>query len=189
MAFQRIPTLLYLLAALFFISVAGQPNPALQIRTIRTAFEELGTRVTRALRIQVGDTTQLIRQQESAQRLLLSVEQRGHLFDEDEFNMIVTSITGMIQALDEAQEISRDIIEHKPVVPTRVVHTGNRGRPRKELDPLVLQTGLNYRGPTHLAPVFDCSSRTVRRRALEYGMAEPCPPVYVIYEDPETGEL
>jgi hypothetical protein len=34
----------------------------------------------------------------------------------------------------------------------------------------------------HLAQVFDCSARTIRRRALDYGLAEPGPPVYVEYE-------
>lgn len=69
-------------------------------------------------------------------------------------------------------------------------HTGRRGRPRKEIDPNILEIALTeHRGPTHLAPVFNCSSRTVRRRALDYNIVEPGAPVYVTYEDPETGEI
>jgi len=68
------------------------------------------------------------------------------------------------------------------------VHAGRPGRPRVHIDAEILDTSLEYRGPTGLAPVFDCSSRTVRRRALERGLVDPCPPVYVEYEDETTGE-
>lgn len=47
---------------------------------------------------------------------------------------------------------------------------------------------MGLRGVTGLAPIFDCSGRTVRRRALEYGLAQPSPPVYIEYEDEETGQ-
>ena len=51
-----------------------------------------------------------------------------------------------------------------------------------------MEGALELRGPTHLGPIFDCSSRTVRRRALEAGLVQPCPPVYVTYEDPDSGQ-
>ncbi|KAL0565068.1 hypothetical protein V5O48_016964 [Marasmius crinis-equi] len=171
------------------VTVASQPNPALQIRTIRSAYQELGTRVSNALRIQVGDTVQLSRQQESAERFLESVQNHSHLFDDDEFGVLVNGVDDMLDALRQAQQISEDIVEHERVVPMRTIRTGRKGRPRKELDRNVLENALNFRGPTHLGPIFDCSSRTVRRRALEYGIVEPCPPVYVTYKDEESGEL
>lgn len=48
---------------------------------------------------------------------------------------------------------------------------------------------MELRGNSALGSVFSVSSRTVRRRALEYGLAEPGPPVCVTYEDPDTGEI
>lgn len=96
----------------------------------------------------------------------------------------------MMEALDTASAASREAPIVPPLLPsTQTIQTGQRGRPRIHVDPDLLSAGLQYRGPTHLGPVFHCSSRTVRRRALEYGLAEPCPPVYVVYEDEETGQL
>lgn len=69
-----------------------------------------------------------------------------------------------------------------------LVHTGRPGRPRREINPEFLALGLDLRGPRGLAPVFDCSARTIRRRALDYGIAQPSPPVYIEYEDEETGQ-
>ncbi len=66
-----------LVALLCFTFAGGQPDPAqlnaLQVQTIRTAFQELGTRVTVTLRIQVGDVSQIQRQQTSSQQFLTSV--------------------------------------------------------------------------------------------------------------------
>lgn len=94
----------------------------------------------------------------------------------------------MLSALAEATVQSEDIVEHAAFEPVQTVRSGRRGRPRKEIDPHLLESSLRLRGVTHIAPVFGCSSRTVRRRALEYGLVEPCPPVYIIYEDPDSGE-
>lgn len=54
---------------------SSQPAPNLQIQTIRTAYRELGDRVTQALRIQAGDLSQINRQQASADEFLGSVTQ------------------------------------------------------------------------------------------------------------------
>jgi hypothetical protein len=88
----------------------------------------------------------------------------------------------MITHLDQASVASSDPPEAPPIQTTRTVHTGQPGRPRIEIDEHLLATALEMRGPTHLAPVFNVSARTVRRRALECGLAEPGPPVYVEYE-------
>ena len=47
-----------------------------------------------------------------------------------------------------------------------------------DIDPAFLSQALSLRGPAHLAPVFSVSARTIRRRALEYGLAQPGAPVY-----------
>lgn len=63
-----------------------------------------------------------------------------------------------------------------PVVCERV-KTGRRGRPRVAIDPTFLQFAMDLRGPTALGKVFKCSSRTVRRRALELDIVSPGAPV------------
>ncbi|KAJ8096049.1 hypothetical protein PM082_022707 [Marasmius tenuissimus] len=95
----------------------------------------------------------------------------------------------MLSALEEAISASEDVMQQEPLQLTHSELSANPGRPRIDVDPAILQASMQYRGFTHLALVFDCSARTLRRRALEYGLADPCPPVYVQYEDPETGEL
>ena len=89
----------------------------------------------------------------------------------------------MINALDEACHMSLDPPDHSPSPLTSVTHSGRRGRPRIEIDHDLLAVTLPLRGSTHLAPVFGCHPRTVRHRALEHGLAEAGPPVYVEYED------
>jgi hypothetical protein len=82
----------------------------------------------------------------------------------------------MIDALNDARHQSSDL----PTAPTLVVTswTSSGGRPRVDIDPNVLAQALELRGPTHLQNVFNVSSRTIRRRALEYGLVEPGVPVY-----------
>jgi hypothetical protein len=88
----------------------------------------------------------------------------------------------MIVHLDQAAMLSSDPPEDEDFELTRLVHTGRQGRPRIEINHDVLETGLHMRGPTHLAPVFRTSARTVRRRALDYGLVDAGAPVYVTYE-------
>ncbi|KAK7037429.1 hypothetical protein VNI00_011180 [Paramarasmius palmivorus] len=184
---------------LFFLALninlpwtTGQPQPSssgqLQVSTIRTSYRELGSRVSSALRMQIGDAAQLQRQYDSAESFLQSVERHGHLFDEEEFIILRDGIYEMISALGAAISNSQDASDYVPPPLLQENRTGRRGRPRKEIDPALLELCLRHRGPTHLAPVFGCSSRTIRRRALDHNLVEPCPPVYVEFEDPETGE-
>jgi hypothetical protein len=94
----------------------------------------------------------------------------------------------MITHLDNAANISADPPDSRPMETTRLVYSGRPGRPRIELNQNLLAASLDMRGPTLLAPVFNTSSRTVRRRALDYGLVEPGAPVYVDYEA-EDGSL
>lgn len=83
----------------------------------------------------------------------------------------------MICLLDEACNRSADPPEGGTIVVSQRTTSGKRGRPRVHIDPEFLQEALTLRGPTHLAPVFHCSARTVRRRALELNLVNPGPPV------------
>jgi hypothetical protein len=99
------------------------------------------------------------------------------------------SIDTMIQALATAAVQSEDLPHGPAVQVTYQEPTGHRGRPRIEIDYDFLAYGLELRGPTGLAPVAEVSSRTIRRRALEYGLVEPAAPVYTETIDEATGDV
>lgn len=87
--------------------------------------------------------------------------------------------------LDHAILLSADPPDAPHIETTRIIRTGQPGRPRIEIDPDILETALEMRGPAGLAPVFGVSSRTVRRRALELGLVEPGPAIYTDHEAPD----
>jgi hypothetical protein len=93
-----------------------------------------------------------------------------------------TSLQNMVVHLDEAAVLSADPPDGPTIETTYVVHTGRQGRPRIDINYDILSTALEMRGPTQLANVFHTSARTIRRRALEYGLVEPGPPVFAYYE-------
>lgn len=87
----------------------------------------------------------------------------------------------MLNALEQAEHISHDTPDGPPISVAHRVRSGGRGRPRIEIDEDILAQALELRGPTHLAEIFDCSARSVRRRALEAGLVQPGDPVYTEY--------
>jgi hypothetical protein len=87
----------------------------------------------------------------------------------------------MLRRLDGAATQSLDPPDAPPITTSHLVHTGRAGRPSIYIAKEVLAAALQYRGPTHLAPIFHCCPRTIRRIALDYGLVEPGPPVYVEY--------
>jgi hypothetical protein len=88
----------------------------------------------------------------------------------------------MLDHLDRATIASADPPDGPLIETTQTLYTGRRGRPRIEIDRDILATSLEMRGPTPLAPIFDTSARTIRRRALEYGLVEPGHPVYIEHQ-------
>lgn len=88
----------------------------------------------------------------------------------------------MIVCLDDAAQLSSDPPDAPPMQTSYLEHTGDAGRPSIQIPSGMLAVALGLRGVTHLADVFNCSARTIRRRALEYGLSQPCSPVYVDYE-------
>lgn len=100
------------------------------------------------------------------------------------------SFTQMLAALATASVQSEDPVPTGPGISvSQPVHTGRRGRPRIEIDYDFLEFGLQLRGPTGLAPVAGVASRTIRRRALEYGLVEAADPVYVETTDEDSGDV
>jgi hypothetical protein len=78
----------------------------------------------------------------------------------------------MVAALDQVCQKASDLPDSY-VSPVRYHKTGQRGRPRLQFDQQFLSFALEVRGTTDIAKVFECSSRTVRRRAVEFNLL-PC---------------
>lgn len=93
----------------------------------------------------------------------------------------------MVEAIDAvASTQSTDHSPHcLPVTVSQQAHTGKRGRPVIEVNPVALQQLLELRGPESTGKLIGCSSRTVRRRALELGLVQPCAPVFTHEAQPD----
>ncbi|KAJ7342571.1 hypothetical protein DFH08DRAFT_811652 [Mycena albidolilacea] len=141
------------------------------LETIRIAYLQLGDRVTTALHTQIGDRLRL---QEQHSGVLQIMEQ---------------GVDTMIQALATATVQSVDLPSEASIPVTYLQHVGGRGRPRITIDYDFLSFGLELRGPTGLAPVAGVSSRTVRRRALDYDLVQPAAPVYTEELDETSGNV
>lgn len=89
----------------------------------------------------------------------------------------------MLECLQNAENEAMDPPAPGLQVSCRV--KGRVGRPRVEIDRNYLGSALQVRGPYQLAEAMKCSPRTIRRRALEYGLADPAPPVFQTIENPD----
>ncbi|TFY53903.1 hypothetical protein EVJ58_g9184 [Rhodofomes roseus] len=147
------------------------------VHNIRSAYYVLCDRVTTAVHTQLGDAARLAQQREEVLRLMAEAEPHVALFSPAEFTHLRSGVSNMVETLDKAIHRSSDPPSGPPLVVAQRVRTGRRGRPRVEIDPMFLETGLQMRGPVGLAPIFSCSSRTVRRRALEHNLVAPGEPV------------
>jgi hypothetical protein len=110
--------------------------------------------------------------------LLTTHVQHHNLFEASEFATLERSINAMVDALDQACHQSSDPYQGQQLQVISRVQTGRRGRPRVEINQDFLQYALALRGPTGISKSLQsCSSRTIRRRALEHGLVDPGAPV------------
>jgi len=97
----------------------------------------------------------------------------------------------MVEAIDSV--VSTQVIEYdlqcSPVTVSDQAHTGKRGRPAVEVNPVAFEQLLELRGPKSTGQLLGCSYRTVRRRALELGLARPGPPVFTHETQPDGNVL
>ena len=89
----------------------------------------------------------------------------------------------MIDALNTV--VSAHDPQYSPVTISEHAHTGKRGRPVAEIDPIALEQLLELRGPEGTGKLLGCSTRTVRRRALELGLVQPGAPVFTHETQPD----
>lgn len=173
------------------------------VDNLRAAYGVLHERVIRALRTQVGDAARLEESRSQALSfiqaaapvrsliihlssvVLISQTQHHNAFPLAEYTIIQRSVTRMVEDLDAASVQSADPPSgHPPVVASRA-RTGKRGRPKVVIERTFLEQALALCGPTHIAPVVGCSPHTVRRRALDYQLVEPGPPVVTMTAQPD----
>jgi len=109
--------------------------------------------------------------------------QHVNIIPEEQYTIIQSSIHLMMQDLERAKFQSADVPDAAPIEPVGFEYTGRRGRPRIVIDPEVLEVSYGMRGPTELGRIFDVSSRSVRRRAVDLGIVEAGEPVYVDFEE------
>lgn len=100
------------------------------------------------------------------------------MFPAAEYHTLQTSLKDMIDELDDACFRSSDPPQGDPILVSSRTRVERQGRPRVEIDQNFLRFALEHRGPTFLAELFQCSSRSVRRRAIDYGLVTPGLPVY-----------
>lgn len=91
----------------------------------------------------------------------------------------------MVEALDKAHYQSLDPAPGDPLVLSWTEKNASTGRPKIQVDPGTLATAVGLRSMVKLGIVYNCSARTLRRRLLEYGLAEPGTPVFsrIVAED------
>ncbi|KAJ7256838.1 hypothetical protein B0H12DRAFT_966885, partial [Mycena haematopus] len=144
------------------------------LENLRAAYQILKRNVIRTLRTQRGAEAQLNYQVNEALQFFSAADRAT--IPPDEFATLERSITAMMDSLNEARHQSSDPPTSSRLVVTARTHTG--GRPRVEIDPAFLSHALTLRGPSGLQGIFNVSARTIRRRALEYGLVQPGQPVY-----------
>lgn len=90
----------------------------------------------------------------------------------------------MLNALNNSIHTSN--LEPPTIAPSHLLaHSiSSKGRPRKEIDQDFLANAIASRNATQLAEMLGCSTRTVRRRLLEYNICQPGDPVFTRVEDP-----
>ncbi|KAF7376666.1 hypothetical protein MSAN_00083500 [Mycena sanguinolenta] len=116
-----------------------------------------------------------------------AAEQHQEVIPPGEFSDLHHGIQAMTAALEDAISASGDpltvpMLSVMPVIPAS---QRKRGRPRKEIDKKFLAGALTLRGPTGIARSLHCHARTVRRRALDYGLVEPGAPCYQDIVEPD----
>jgi hypothetical protein len=95
----------------------------------------------------------------------------------------------MVESLESAVSASLDVPDVPPIQLGGLVHSDRPGRPSINIEPHHLALLASGR-TTHveIATFYGCSTRTIRRNLLAFGLSEPGPPVYV-EEVQEDGSL
>lgn len=155
-----------------------------QLANLRGAYRILEDTARTTIHTQTGDIQQLSSVRDDALVFMASVQmvspwtralvifpdftgmKHQNLFSAAEHQLIVDNVKAMVQALDEAYGQSLDQLPPPSSSQSYLGHTGNPGRPRVEIDAVILQS-LALEPKTTLAEQLGCCTRTVRRRQQE----------------------
>ncbi|KAF7308851.1 hypothetical protein MKEN_01085000 [Mycena kentingensis (nom. inval.)] len=150
------------------------------LNNLRAAYRVLERNVIRTLQTHRGFESELVYQIQEVLQLLSAAERHQQSFPAEEWDTLELSIRDMLDQLDEACNDNPDPLPPtvKPVPLT--TRTGTGGRPRIDIDPAILPEARALVPGSELAQTFNCSARTLRRRAIEYGLETPATaPVFV----------
>ena len=90
----------------------------------------------------------------------------------DDYTEYKNSVLNMVAALDTACQDAIDPPDGSPILISKRIFTGKKGRPALWIDPVFLAVASKLRGPTHLAKIFGVSRHTIRRLQIAYGIRE-----------------
>jgi hypothetical protein len=109
-----------------------------------------------------------------------------------DYQYLQDNASGVAEYMEEQMRLSIDhpTMAAPPILDLITVHrTGRRGRPRLEINPNFLESALELRGPSQIGrPFLNMSGRTIRRRAIDYGLRAPGLPI-VVHQHDEAGEV
>ncbi|KAK7012546.1 hypothetical protein R3P38DRAFT_2550320, partial [Favolaschia claudopus] len=113
--------------------------------------------------------------------------QHANVFPVEELATIQQNLALMLNDVQIQYQQALDASHHgRPTVVERV-RTGQRGRPRIEIDPQFLQFATEHRSTTGISRFLNVSRSTVRSRLLEQGLATPQPAPFV--DEPPAGDV
>jgi hypothetical protein len=94
----------------------------------------------------------------------------------EDYQSLQESVSTMLGCLRTAENQAMDPPAPGLQVSQRV--KGKVGRPHVEINRNFLENMLQMGGPYKVSKLLKCHGRTVRRRALEYGLRKQAPPVF-----------
>ena len=101
---------------------------------------------------------------------------------DNDFLSLQDSVSMMLECLQDAENEAMD--PPAPGLPVSHRVKVFDGQPHIEIDRNYLEVALQVRGPYQLAKVWKCSPSMIWRCALEYGLADPMPPVFQMTQNP-----
>ena len=103
--------------------------------------------------------------------------QARNLLEQGEYDVLQDSVNHMAECLNAAITTAVDDTIGDPIPLTRLEERGGPGRRRIGIDRNWLSYAIQGITLKDIGKELNCSARTVRRRLLEYRLAEPAPPV------------
>ncbi|KAF7297059.1 hypothetical protein MIND_00938700 [Mycena indigotica] len=153
---------------------------------IRAAYSALQERVLITLHTQSADGAELGRHRNDCLDLLRAAQLHRTIFSNEELGCLNQNLHDMLRDLEQAGLGHPDESERQRIQVVQLgMSTPSGGRPPVIIDEDFLKQAIQLRGPTQIARLLGCSPRTVRRRILEFNLANRAPPVFELYLTPD----